>query len=427
MSRRSTALALAAVAFLALAPLPAAAAPPAGACRDPEPGRPVVPQVPWAQQLLDLDRVHAHSTGAGVAVAVVDSGVDADHPQLAGRVLPGRDFFLAGTLPGNFDCESHGTAVASIIAAGPAEGVAFRGVAPDARVLPVRVSDREFTDGGDPIPIDVDVVSRGIRYAVDEGARVLNLSLSGYGDYPAIRDAVGYAQSRDVLVIAAVGNRQQDGGGPSFPAAYDGVLGVGSVDISGARSRGSQVGPYVDVVAPGEGVLAAARAGGHAYWTGTSFAAPFVAGTAALVRSAWPQLTAPQVAARITATASPARGGRGSAEYGAGVVDPYRAVTERLAAEGPLAMPPVTDPPVDEAALREQAWWQRAGSSAVIGVGVVALAIVVAAVWALVAPRGRRSRWLAARRTALPAAPARVEPPDEVFLFPPPPVERVRH
>ena len=403
---------------------PVSAAPPVGACRNPEPARPVIADLPWAQQLLDLSGAWRHSTGAGVVVAVVDSGVDADHPQLRGRVLRGQDFFLVGDLPGSFDCGSHGTAVGSIIVAGPADGVGFRGVAPDARVLPVRITDREFTDNGEPNPVDPAVIAAGIRYAADNGAKVINLSLSGYGDFPAVRDAVAYAQSKDALLVAAVGNRQDRGAAGSYPAAYPGVLGVGAIDIAGARASGSQIGEYVDLVAPGVGVVGATRAGGHSYWDGTSFAAPFVAGTAALVRSARPELTAPQVAQRILATAAPARGGRASSEYGAGVVDPYRAVTEGLSDRGPLAMPAVVVPPPDPDAVRAAAWWSRAGTGAKLGAGVVAAALGLAAILAWALPRGRRRRWLAGRAAVPPAVSARDEPPEEIFLFPPPPVER---
>lgn len=409
---------------------PAWAVPPAGACNDPEPAHRAVGQLPWAQQMLDLRRTWPHSTGSGVTVAVVDDGVDADHPQLRGKVLAGRDFFLVGQLPGNFSCDSHGTAAASIIAAQPAGGVGFRGVAPDSAILPVRITDRDLNDNGEPTPIDPNVVAQGIRWAADNGAGVMNLSLSGYGDFRAVRDAVAYAQSRDVLVVAAAGNRQseQTGAAPakSFPASYDGVLGVGSVDNAGARSQGSQIGPYVDLVAPGEDVLAATRVAGHTYWTGTSFATPFVAATAALVRSAWPNLSAAEVADRIVATASPARGGRNSQEYGAGLVDPYRAVTEQLSAAAPAEVPPVLDPPRDVAAEQELAWWDRVTTGAKVGVGFVVLAIVVAAMLAWALPRGRRRHWQPARAAALPDARVRQEPPDEIFLFPPPPAERAK-
>lgn len=412
---------IAAVVLVAVVALPgtAAAAPPEGACRgEPEPARDVVTQLPWAQQLLDLDRTLPHSTGAGVTVAVVDSGVDADHPQLRGKVLPGEDFFLVGDLPGDFDCVSHGTAAASIIVASPAPGVGFRGIAPDARILPVRVTDRELNDSGNATPINPDIVADGIRYAADTGAKVINLSLSGYGDFPAIRDAVAYAQSKDALLVAAAGNRADLGPVPSYPAAYDGVLGVGSISIEGVRAEGSQVGPYVDLVAPGEDVVAASRVAGHHYWAGTSFAAPFVSGAAALVRSAHPDLTAPEVAERLVATADPAPGGKNSTEYGAGIVDPYRAVTEDLSDREPLTAPGVSPKPPNPAELREAAWWADMSAGAKIGAGMVVAAIVVTAILAVALPRARRRRWAATRRAPLPGTPDRTETPDQIFLFP---------
>lgn len=412
------AVGLVAAAALGL-PATAVAAPPAGACRgEPEQAREAITQLPWAQQLLDLDRTWPHSTGAGVTVAVVDSGVDADHPQLQGKVFPGADFFLVGDLPGNFDCVSHGTAAASIIAASPVTGVGFRGVAPDARILPVRITDRELNDSGAATPINPGVVADGIRYAADSGAKVINLSLSGYGDFPAIRDAVAYARSRDVLLVAAVGNRDDQGAVPSFPASYDGVLGVGSVNIEGVRAQGSQVGPYVDLVAPGQDVVAASRVAGHHYWAGTSFAAPFVSGVAALVRAAHPNLTAQQVADRLVATADPAPGGKNSLEYGAGIVDPYRAVTEDLSDREPLIAPAVSPKPPDPGELREAAWWADMSAGAKIGAGLVVVAIVIAGILAAALPRARRRRWAATRREALPNTPDRQETPDQIFLFP---------
>jgi membrane-anchored mycosin MYCP len=333
-------------------------------------------------------------------------------------VLPGADFFLVGDLPGNFDCVAHGTATASIIAASPVPGVGFRGVAPDARILPVRIHDREFNDAGQATPINPGTVADGIRYAADSGARVINLSLSGYGDFPAIRDAVAYAQAKDVLVVAAAGNHAELGSIPSYPASYDGVLGVGSINIEGVRAEGSQAGSYVDIVAPGEEVVVASRVAGHYYGSGTSFAAPFVSGVAALVRSAYPNLTAKEVAQRLIATADPAPGGKNSTEYGAGIVDPYRAVTEDLSGREPLSAPGVSPKPPDPRELREAAWWADMSVGAKTGAGLVIAAIVVAAILAVALPRARRRRWTASRRVPLPEGPGKAETPDQIFLFP---------
>jgi subtilisin family serine protease len=184
------------------------------------------------------------------------------------------------------------------------------------------------------------------------------------------------------------------------------VLGVGAVDEAGVRLSGSQIGPHVDLVAPGGGALAATRAGGHQYWQGTSFAAPFVAATAALVRSAWPRLNAAEVAARILATATPAPGGRGSAAYGAGLVNPFRAVTDGLDSSALAVVPPLrvsTPPPAPPSlpALR------------ILGIAVAVVAVLP--LMALVAIRGRRAGWRVRRAAAPLDRPAAVDLPDRLF------------
>ncbi|WP_157368044.1 type VII secretion-associated serine protease mycosin [Alloactinosynnema sp. L-07] len=399
---------------------PAAAAPPPEACHNPDPARPQVRERPWAQQVLAPESVWPHSTGAGVTVAVVDSGVDADHPQLrGGKVLPGRDFFRPGGGPATFDCVSHGTGVAGVIAAEPLPGVGFHGIAPAARILPVRVSDREVGDNGVSTRVDPRVLAEGIRYAADQGAKVINLSIAGYEDFPELRDAVAHAVAKDALVVAAAGNGQPDDSTelPSFPAAYDGVLGVGAVGVDGARLSRSQIGRYVDITAPGESVLATTRIDGHTVRDGTSFATPFVAATAALVRSVWPRLTAREVAQRLMATASPARGGLGSPAYGAGLVNPYRAVVDGLTPTAPAKLAPAVDVPEDQAQLDAVAGRERIGATAKTMTAVVAGGIVLAVLVAAVRPRGKRRRWRAGWAAAVPVEPAVVEPPEEIFLI----------
>jgi len=363
----------------------------APACPAPPPPSASVTDPPWPQRQYGLDRLAGLADGAGVLVAVVDSGVDSGHPQLAGAVQPGVDLLDAGG-DGRLDCVGHGTAVASIIAARKTAGVAFRGIAPAAAVLPVRVSERVDTPGTGPgRTVPNSGVATAVRTAVDRGARIVNLSLTIDRDDPALRDAVRYAVSRDVVLIAAAGNRYELGNPRPYPASYDGVIGVGAVQPDGARVPQSQTGDHVDLVAPGGEVIAAARGRGHARYTGTSFAAAFVTGTAALVRQYHPSLTAAQVAQRLSATADPATGG-GAAGYGAGVVNPYRAVTGRLDA-GPY---PQFTPfraaagghPDGAAAVATR---QRSRAFVLAAAGAVAAALILLLASAL--PRGARRRW----------------------------------
>jgi type VII secretion-associated serine protease mycosin len=358
----------------------------------------VVTDEPWAQKRYLPERLEPLTTGGGVVVAVIDSGVDRQHPQLRTRVLPGADFLDPGG-DGSRDCAGHGTAVASIIAASVRKGVPFHGLAPDARILPVRVSEQQVIDGKESgRAVTTAQFAQAIRWAVDHGAGVLNLSVVLYQDDPAVRDAVGYAVDRDVVVVAAAGNlhdeKHPDGSGDPrpYPAAYPNVIGVGAIDETGLRSRFSQVGSYVDVVAPGGAVLAAATGQGHRGNDGTSYATPFVAATAALLRQYQPRLTARQVADRITRTADPApvaeRGG-----YGSGVLNPYRAVTETGAAErqpAPAAAPATGPDPAALALAARRARARQTAAWVAVGAGGAAGLTVLGAV---ALPRAARRRW----------------------------------
>ena len=352
--------------------------------------RPVA-DLPWSQQRYAPDRLVPLAAGTGVTVAVIDSGVDARHPQLRGKVVRGADF-LDPSGDGATDCVGHGTAVASIIAAEARRGVQFRGLAPRARILPVRVSEQWMINGREVgRTVTAAEFARAIRWAVDRGADVLNLSVVLYEDDPAVRSAVRYALDRDVVVVAAVGNLHDNGNPAPYPAAYPGVLGVGAIGPDGARAPFSQVGSYVDVVAPGSDVLAAAPGGGHGRHSGTSYAVPFVSATAALVRGYRPDLSAAEVVRRIIATADPAPAGSRSHEYGSGVVNPYRAVTDTAGvdrppppAPTPAALPEPAVPADQERRAREMSLWVAAAGGGIAG--AVALA-------ARVLTRGARRRW----------------------------------
>ncbi|KIR64714.1 type VII secretion-associated serine protease mycosin [Micromonospora haikouensis] len=401
MPRPTARPALAAAAAALLAALPVASAQAAGAHRaapgcatPPAPARPVA-ATPWPQQRYAPQRLAALASGAGVTVGVIDSGVDRRHPQLAGRVTAGADFLDPGG-DGSGDCAGHGTGVASIIAAEPRAGVAFQGLAPGARILPVRVSEQQVVEGRESgRTVSAADFARAIRWAVDHGADVVNLSVVLYTDNPAVRAAVGYAVARDVVVVAAAGNLHDSGDPRPYPAAYDGVLGVGAIGADGRRADFSQTGPYVDLVAPGGEVLMAAPGQGHRRAEGTSYAAPFVAATAALVRQYRPELTAEQVTRQILATVDPAPGNDTGGGYGAGVLNPYRAVTETWAGpQGParraVALPAGE---VDPALGARQARRAAARDRAVVVAAVAGAAVATAMLLAVVLPRGGRRRW----------------------------------
>lgn len=398
MPDRRARLAFATMIAVAVA-LPGAAGP-ATAARGAVPGcdnapAPVEPvtSLPWAQRRYAPDRLAPLATGAGVTVAVVDSGVDPDHVQLKGRVLSGNDFLNRG-LDGSRDCAGHGTAVASLIAAAPRDGVEFRGLAPEAKILPVRVSEQQIIDGRKSgRSVDRADFARAIRWAVDHGADVINLSVVLYEDSTPVREAVEHALAEDVVVVAAAGNLHDNGDPRPYPASYPGVIGVGAIGVAGQRASFSQVGSYVDLVAPGEAVLVAAPGRGHLEQSGTSYAAPFVAATAALLREYWPELSAAEVAARIVATADPAPNGTG---YGGGVLNPYRALTDTGAVSRTRPATALPRAEVDPALVARQSRRATARERAMLVAGIAAGAVALTVLVATVVPRGMRRRWRAA-------------------------------
>ncbi|MFV2107485.1 type VII secretion-associated serine protease mycosin [Micromonospora sp. LOL_015] len=406
-----------------VAAVPASAAP--GSCRSPADPGPVIPQISWHQRWLAPERGWPVTDGSGVRVAVIDSGVDDDHPQLSGQVAAGFD--LTGVeVNGTVDCASHGTAVASLIAATRVDGVGFHGIAPGVTIVPIRVTERiQARQDGSASPADR--LAEAIDLAVASDAKVINMSLTMYRADPAVRAAVERAVRADVVLVAAAGNSHQQGAPPDptpYPAAFDGVIGVGAIDENGVRLADSQVGDYVDLVAPGGAVVAATRVSGHQVVAGTSYATPVVSATAALLRAAEPDLSAADVARRLTATADPASGGR-SAGYGHGVVNPYRAVTERLTAGEPVGAPALPTVVPDVAAAQRAARWQRLTRTAVAVAAGTALLILVVAVTVAALPSGRRRRWQPTRRMvdrsgAASQGGTRTDPQEAYFVVPGP-------
>jgi type VII secretion-associated serine protease mycosin len=352
-----------------------------------------VTEAPWAAKRYDLQTLSQFGAGAGVTVAVIDSGVDPNHPQLQGRVLGGVDY-LDRPAGGLQDCIGHGTAVASLIVGGPANN-RFRGLAPGARVMSFRVSEQELVNGNvtgrTASPADF---ADAINQAVGKGAQVINLSVVLTEDNPAVRQAVANAVAHNVVVVAAAGNSHDQGNPTPYPAAYEGVIGVGAVDNNSVRLAESQTGKYVDLVAPGADITAANPGGGfQTSFHGTSFAVPFVSATAALLIQSRKGISANDVAKRLFATADPAPGAPGSEEYGYGVLDPYRALTDPLTTQRPrvpVALPVPTRDAKAEAAAAASARTRKAALLLAGGVGLLAVLVVVLA---NVVPRGRRRGW----------------------------------
>ncbi|BCB80368.1 type VII secretion-associated serine protease [Phytohabitans flavus] len=281
-------------------------------------------------QLNELRATHAwrHSTGDGVTVAVIDSGVDAGHPDLAGQVLPGVDMVAQGG-DGRADPVGHGTTVAGLIAGRNDDDNGVMGLAPHAKILPVRVLDAENRYD------DALIVAKGVRWAVDNGAEVINLSLGGSGTSPALAAALDYAFARDVVVVACTGNYSTDpapaSGRPAtevwYPAREPGVLAVTGLDRdSEGLWSGAITGSATVLSAPATG-LVGARPGGTWKVQGTSFAAPLVSATAALVRAKWPEMPAAAVVNRLITTASDLGAVGRDDRYGYGLVDPVAALT----------------------------------------------------------------------------------------------------
>ncbi|MEU0286635.1 type VII secretion-associated serine protease mycosin [Streptomyces sp. NPDC006147] len=298
----------------------------------------------WGLDALHTDRAWNTTRGAGVTVAVLDTGVEADHPDLDGNVLAGKDLVGFGAREGDEAWARHGTAMAGIIAGhghGPGNGDGVLGVAPEAKILPVRV----ILEDKDPARAKArstrgNALAEGIRWAADHGADVINLSLgddsASAHPEPGEDEAIQYALRKGVVVVASAGNGGEKGDRISYPAAYPGVIAATAVDRYGTRAPFSTRRWYATVSAPGVDVIIADP--DHKYYEGwgTSAAAAFVSGAVALVRSAHPDLTPAQIKRLLEDTARNAPAAGRDDSRGFGFVDPAAAIEAagRLKPEG---------------------------------------------------------------------------------------------
>ncbi|GIE78124.1 type VII secretion-associated serine protease [Actinoplanes philippinensis] len=305
--------------------------------------------LPWPLQRLDPEAAWPTSRGRGVVVAVIDSGVTRRHPKLSGRVVAGKDFVQAGG-SGDCDADGHGTLVAGIIAGNDTRDVPFYGIAPDAYIMPVRVLPNSKRSTDPTLPRRI---ADALVWAVNNGADVVNMSLVTEPT-PALESAVKYAVSKNVVVVAAAGNEgaSPSAGQPVYPAAYPEVIAVAGIDQQGKHVASSNTGEYVDIAAPGYAIEGPApQGGGYAIDQegGTSFAAAYVSGVAALIREHSPSLSPSDIRRRLQLTADAPAGDRDD-QVGFGVVNPYRAVATILESENkrddttagqvPAALPP---------------------------------------------------------------------------------------
>ncbi len=273
----------------------------------------------WALDQTSFEQSWSATRGAGVTVAVIDTGVDAAHEDLGGVVLPGVDY-VEPARDGRYDPDGHGTHVAGIIAAQVNNGRGIVGAAPGVRILPVRVLDAN----GSGVSSNV---AAGIIWATNKGARVINLSLGG-GRSTGIQIAMQYALSKGVVVLAAAGNNGASGDEAVYPAAYPEAIAVAAFDERLSRASFSNTGSYIDVSAPGNDILStwSTSPTSYAVASGTSMATPYASAEAALIISENPSLSAAAVTSILESTARDAGAPGVDPAYGHGLIDPAAAV-----------------------------------------------------------------------------------------------------
>ncbi|GAA0239606.1 hypothetical protein GCM10009539_26120 [Cryptosporangium japonicum] len=378
-------MAVAAAVLVLLGATPAAASAaeelPSVTGNDCVPGSPdTVTDVPWAQTWLQPERAWELTDGRGVTVAVVDGGVGTPSSLSGGAVKQSAT-----------DCSGHGTFLASLVAGRPVGEAAFSGVAPAATILNVEVATGAYASGPPVAPPDE--LADGIRAAVSGGAGVVLLGAVSTGPSADLADAVRAAVRANVVVVSGVGTvRGSDSRlAESYPSAYDGVIGVAAMQLTGEVATFSAFSDDVDLAAPGVGVLGAAPKGpGHYVTDGTAVAAAFVAGTVALVRSYRPDLTVADVTERLRLTAAPTAQ---RAALGYGVVNPAAAVGDELPASAGRTSDAVTT--VAVAPDRPPVTDHTAGLIAVAVAGTGLAAAALAAFAGVVVRRGRARRWRA--------------------------------
>ncbi|KAA6222216.1 type VII secretion-associated serine protease mycosin [Streptomyces albofaciens JCM 4342] len=288
----------------------------------------------WHLDAMQAERMWQLSTGQGVTVAVIDSGVDSSVPELRGQLLPGKDFTGQGRGV-NHDDEGHGTSMAVIIA-GRRSGNGPWGLAPGSKILPIKSIDGNWAVS----------MAESIRYAADQGAKVINISQGGSvsdGNRAVLQPAVDYANKKGSLIFAGTGNSGEEGNAPAYPASLPGVVGIGAVDKSLKVAKFSTYGPQVALAAPGVRIPARCTTElRHCVEDGTSDATAIASASAALIWSSHPDWTNNQVLRVMMETAGKPEGGKVPSTYlGYGIVRPRKVLLDKEGNPGPADVNPL--------------------------------------------------------------------------------------
>lgn len=329
----------------------------------------------WHLRYLQTSDAHAHSQGEGQIVAVIDTGVE-PHPDLQANLMPGIDL-MSDLRDGRRDTDSHGTGMAGLIAAhGKGRNDGALGLAPRAKILPIRDRISLAVEGGD-------LLAAGIEWALRQGADIISIS-SGGSPTARLRKAIEAATREDIVVVASAGNRPGTQA-VTFPAAYDGVLAVGATDRQGNHADVSVTGKQVAISAPGVDIYSTSYNGQYRKGTGTSDAAAIVSGAVALVRSKFPGLSAQEVIHRLTATATDKGPPGRDEQYGYGVLNLVAALTADVP---PLGAGTTTTPATSAAAVPPD----EPGRGGAIGIWVALMGATGVGVAAMVLGARRRRR-----------------------------------
>jgi type VII secretion-associated serine protease mycosin len=367
-----------------------------------------VRQLQWHLDALDISAVHRITRGSGVIVGVIDSGVDATHPDLRGQVIAG-----SGASNGESDTDGHGTAMAGLIAAKGGGDNHALGIAPGARILPVGVG------GSGAGRQDLQATAAGVKWAVDHGAKVINLSVGHTGDpFDFERDAVAYALSKDAVVVAAAGNKPEGTFTMGGYSVIPGVLTVGATDRTGRVWSGTVTGAQMAISAPGTEIVstgskAAGATSGYVGGNGTSDATAIVSGAVALIRSKFPSLKVPDVINRLIRTARDEGPAGRDPSYGFGELDLRKALTANVPS---VSTNPLGNPSAPSVQAQPSGETDTTSSTSSLGPilaigGILFCLLVVALIVVIVIVSSRSRRRKAAAAAQGPGYPQQGYPP----------------